>query len=322
MRIEHDLKAAGIPCEVVNTAGVRSWIGFWTALVRYALRGWTFHFHTNGHNRKSWLLALACGMVGNLAGGACILTLHSGIAPVWLAAAGALRCALVRFTCLHYTRIIGVNAPIRDALVSLEIPAERIDVMPAFLGIERSQAALDPAVLSWMRARRPLLSTALFFRPEYGFEVLVEAIGRLRESRTSIGCIVMGGSDDRTAAERLLRERGLEQNVLLLGDIDHEACLAVMAASDVFVRATLEDGDSISVREALSLGTPVVASRVGTRPVGAMLFEPGDATELAARIELALAGGNEGRPAAGASNIDRLLHIYEEAISGMDYAAA
>jgi glycosyltransferase involved in cell wall biosynthesis len=260
-------------------------------------------------------------MVGNL-GSACILTLHSGIAPAWLASAPALRRALVRFTCLHYTRIVGVNTAIRDALVALEIPAERIDVLPAFLGIERREASLDPAVLSWMRARRPLLSTALFFRPEYGFEVLVEALARLRESHPLLGCIVMGSGDDRSAAERVLRERGLEQSVLLLGDVGHDCCLAVMAASDVFVRATFEDGDSISVREAISLGTPVVASRVGTRPAGTILFEPGNAAELAAQIKLALGDGKEGHPAERAAGIDRLLRIYEQATSEMDYAAA
>ena len=71
--------------------------------------------------------------------------------------------------------------------------------------------------------------------------------------------------------------------------MDHEACLALISACDVFLRPTLEDGDSISVREALSLGVPVVASRVGTRPAGAILFQPGDVEEMVAKIELAMA---------------------------------
>src|SRR5262249_38091919 len=137
----------------------------------------------------------------------------------------------------------------------------------------------------WIASRRPLLSTVLFFRPEYGFDVLLAALRRLHDTHPDFGCLVMGSGDARDSAERDVRAAGLAGNVLFLGDVDHEKCLRVMAACDVFVRPTLEDGDSISVREALSLGVPVVASRVGTRPPGAILFRPGDSAELAACIE-------------------------------------
>ena len=72
MRIEQDLRAVGVECAVLNTADVRSWPAFCLALLRYAIDGWTFHLHTNGHNRNSWLIALACGLIGNK----CVLTLH------------------------------------------------------------------------------------------------------------------------------------------------------------------------------------------------------------------------------------------------------
>jgi glycosyltransferase involved in cell wall biosynthesis len=64
-----------------------------------------------------------------------------------------------------------------------------------------------------------------------------------------------------------------------------------MARSSVFVRPTLRDGDSISVREAKALGLPVVASNVGTRPEGTLLFEAGDVDGLVQRIENAVHRG-------------------------------
>src|SRR6476660_9181619 len=39
-------------------------------LVRFAHHGWTFDVHTNGHNAKSWAIALACGAVAQLGPGA------------------------------------------------------------------------------------------------------------------------------------------------------------------------------------------------------------------------------------------------------------
>ena len=122
----------------------------------------------------------------------------------------------------------------------------------------------------------------------------------------------MGSGEQRAEAERRIREAGLEENVLLLGDVDHDTCLALMSASDVFVRPTLEDGDSISVREALSLGVPVVASRIGTRPAGAILFQPGDVEEMLSKVELAMAADERRRSARGAGCMDRLMEIYQQ----------
>jgi len=163
-----------------------------------------------------------------------------------------------------------------------------------------------------MGRHQPLLSAALFFRPEYGFDLLATAIARLRLRYPSVGCLVMGTGEQRDEAEQRIHETGLEDNVLMLGDVNHDACLALMSASDVFVRPTLEDGDSISVREALSLGVPVVASRTGTRPAGTILFQPGDVGEMLSKVELAMAMENDGdAPVAGC--MDRLMEIYQQA---------
>jgi glycosyltransferase involved in cell wall biosynthesis len=151
----------------------------------------------------------------------------------------------------------------------------------------------------------------LFFRPEYGFDLLVACLARLSRLYPSFGCLVMGSGEQRAEAGRRVREAGLEQSVLLLGDVNHEECLSLMSACDVFLRPTLEDGDSISVREAQALGVPVVASRVGTRPAGAILFRPGDVDQMLAAISSALVV-KRGSQTQSAGCTDRLLEIYRE----------
>ena len=49
--------------------------------------------------------------------------------------------------------------------------------------------------------------------------------------------------------------------------------VAVYAKTDVFVRPSITDGDSVSIRECLSLGVPVIASNAVSRPPECILFE-------------------------------------------------
>ena len=309
--LQRQLTSAGVTCRVLDTSTVRPGPGFILAILRHAIGGWTLHFHTNGHNGKSWVLALACGLCGQFRSGS-ILTLHSGMLPGYLQSASPGRRFLAAFTCRLYRQVICVNPLIKGALLSLGVESRRLQVLPAFLSLRRSGVTLDPGLLAWIGRHRPLFSTVLFFRPEYGFDVLVAGLDRLGRLHPSFGCLVMGSGEQRAEAEKQIRDVGLEANVLMLGDVDHDSCVTLMSVCDVFLRPTLEDGDSISVREALTLGVPVVASRAGTRPPGAMLFHPGDPDEMAAKIEIALEA-NRGGHHRQSGCMDRLMEIYAQA---------
>jgi len=308
--IHRQLLAAGEECGILDTSRIRPGVRFAGSLMRRVCAGWTLHLHTNGHNLRSWLVALFCAVTGRVSGG-CILTLHSGMAPAYLNDCGPARGTLASIACRLSKRVICASAAIREAVLQLGVTADRAEVMPAFVGTPGLKVALNPSLLHWMRDHRPVLSTVLFFRPEYGFDLLVDALGRLRASYPTMGCLVMGSGEDRSVAEKLVRNAGLEDCIRMPGDLDHETCLSLISASDVFVRPTREDGDSISVREAISLGVPTVASSVGTRPAGTLMFPRGDVEAMAARIEQALTT-QHGTQERFADCVDRLMEIYRE----------
>jgi len=308
------LLKVGIPCRVLNISpaafksdryiSIRGPLHFMILLLRHSLKGWSFHVHINGHNAKSWLVALAAGLAGVIGRGA-MLTIHSGMSPAYLNDHRG-RQLLAWTTCRFYRQIIAVNSEIKDVLRSLSVPEARVEILPAFLPTPAALPELPADFTSWSRAHHPVISTALFFRPEYGFDLLVAAISELRKKHPRLGCVVMGDSESRPA--------GLPQHMLAIGDLAHESCLAVVARSDLFIRATLSDGDAISVREAIALGTPVVASDVVSRPAGTVCFRTGDASDLAEKIESVLAGGVP-HPAVSSqpegNAIQRLLELYE-----------
>jgi glycosyltransferase involved in cell wall biosynthesis len=90
--------------------------------------------------------------------------------------------------------------------------------------------------------------------------------------------------------------------------------MRMMSVSDLFLRTTLHDGDSISVREALYLGIPVIATDNSMRPDGVVLIPASDPIALQQAIENCLmndaaqisSGEN------GEENIEAVLNLYKE----------
>jgi glycosyltransferase involved in cell wall biosynthesis len=259
-------------------------------LGRHVWNGWSLQVHTNGHNSKSWAIALVCGVAGQFGPGAA-LTLHSGIAPAYIRSAPKWMRGVIRFACRRYSEVICVNSEIAAAVGGLGLRAERIQITPAFLPIEVPDVAVPREIEDWMRKHSPVITSTMFFRPEYGFELLVNAVERLKQTYPTVGCLVMGTGEDREQASALVANKGLSDAIALCGDLHHELCLVLMARSAAFVRPTFRDGDSISVREAVALGVPVVASNVGTRPDGVRLFEAGDVDGLVERLDGVLREG-------------------------------
>ena len=283
--LEERSVAAGIATRVINSN--RAGLKLIAQVFLHACRGWTVHFHTNGHNSRSWLLAGICGLASRIGPGG-MLTLHSGMVPAYVRSASPLQRLFARFVCSLYRRVICVSVAIRTAITSLGVRITRTELSEAYLGVQATGAPLDPELENWIRAHAPVLCTALFFRPEYGFDVLLAALRELRGTHPLIGCVVMGDSDHRGNAQRAVSAAGLQSHVLLAGDLRHSDCVNLIARCNVFVRPTLEDGDSVSVREAVGLGVPVVASEVGTRPPEAILFPCGDPAGLSAKVRLAI----------------------------------
>ena len=91
-----------------------------------------------------------------------------------------------------------------------------------------------------------------------------------------------------------------------------------IAGARALLRTTLYYGDAISVREALWLGTPVIATDNGMRPEGVCLIPPGDPEGLLRAIGQCLGEGpgrGEGPGAPGEANEENLravLRLYQE----------
>jgi glycosyltransferase involved in cell wall biosynthesis len=249
------------------------------ALARAAAERRLVHVHTSGASPKSWLVALGAGRARLPGSPSPLLTVHSGLAPGWLAG-GRERRELARAACAGFGRVVTVSRAIAAAIEGAGVAPERLAVLPAFLAAGVVPGAPPRRFAALRQARAPLFCAALAPTPTYGEGTLLEAFTAVRAAAPNAALAVFGPGTERGAAAAL----GLRGGVLALGELDHGSALGVVAASDAFVRPTIADGDALSVREALALGRPVVASAVGDRPPGCLLFRAGDAAALAARM--------------------------------------
>ena len=286
-------------------------LGLATTILSHVRRGFTPHVHTNGHNRRSWLVLLGCAAVAAAGGRRAVVSLGSGSMPAFVEAAGPSMRALAHAALSAVSAVIVRNHRARETLQAFGVPPQKLVVLPGFYGVAAEEIGRPSAdVASFRRQHDPLIGAISSLGPEYGIALLLDAAARLRPKYPRLGLVLLG-------PDRL--DDGCPRWALPVGECERPALLAAMQMLDVFVRPTYFDGDASSVREALALGVRVVASDTDFRPEGVGRFPCGDADALAGAIEASLA-----RPATrvASTSLSALLALYDRlALDGVPPAA-
>lgn len=278
-----DIGKGGNEAEDIVPAGTPP--RFAAALAHACSFGNLVHLHTSGANPKSWLLIAAVGFAARTAGLRSVVTFHSGHGPKYLSTPA--RAFFARFSLSPYDRVVCVNREISLALSRIGAATGRHVLAPAFGREGLVPGDLPQTLVAPLREGRQLVTAMLAPGRDYGEAELLDAFATIHSRHPSTTLVLYGPGTDSLQTRTAIHRSGAGP-VITLGAIERQRALALLQASTLFVRPTRVDGDAVSVREALALGTPVVATRVGHRPEGVLLCDAGDAAALADAMDHAL----------------------------------
>jgi glycosyltransferase involved in cell wall biosynthesis len=191
-------------------------------------------------------------------------------------------------------RALAISDSVKEfAVARMGFQAADVEVLPYPLP-KHSWTTPTPAQVKAVRARydipngSAIVGAVTRFYPSKGIEHLVRAFPAVLRHAPDARLMLIGQGPQEERLRARARELGIADRVIFAG-FQREAH-AFVAAFDVAVTPSIEEGFGLVALEAQALGVPVVASRVGGLPEivldgrTGLLVEPADASALAGAI--------------------------------------
>jgi teichuronic acid biosynthesis glycosyltransferase TuaC len=203
---------------------------------------------------------------------------------------------LLRYTLLKADRVIAVCQALKDAMIQLQIPGEKIAVIPNGVDISKFHPIPREEARSRLNIphRRVILSVGSLI-PVKGYDLLLKALKTVVQEfgETNVYLVIAGEGPSRGKIENLASSLGLSEYVRLLGAVPHNELNVWYNVADLFCLASSREGWPCVLLESLACGTPVVATDtwgvpelISSETIG--LLTQRDERDMAEKIHLAL----------------------------------
>ena len=174
---------------------------------------------------------------------------------------------MIQWTARQADASIGVCAALMDVLGDLGIEPARLHVMRNGVDLKRFR----PLPQAQMRAElgidgAPLLLSVGHLIERKGHHVAIDALAALRATHPGARLVIAGEGEERERLLQRARERGVADQVRLVGSVPNTELLRWYSAADALVLASSREGWANVLLEAMACGTPVVATRIWGTP--------------------------------------------------------
>ena len=183
--------------------------------------------------------------------------------------------------------LIAVSAALRDVLVQLGAPDDKVTVLRNGVETDLFHPPADrQATRDALGLTGPTLISVGGLIERKGHHRTIEAMSQLPE----FALIVVGEGPERDHLSALIAARGLGSRVRLLGPRPHRDLPALYGAADASVLASSREGWANVLLESMACGTPVVAANIWGNPevvrqkAGGIIYEPNTPDGIAAGV--------------------------------------
>jgi teichuronic acid biosynthesis glycosyltransferase TuaC len=170
---------------------------------------------------------------------------------------------LIRGAFAGAAALITVSAALKDALIALGAPADKITVLRNGVDTALFHPPEDREALrrDLGLTRKTLISVGLLVDRK-GHHRTIEAMGKLPD----FDLLIAGEGPERDRLTALIARLGLTDRVSLLGARPHAELPGLYGAADASVLASSREGWANVLLESMACGTPVVASNIPGNP--------------------------------------------------------
>jgi glycosyltransferase involved in cell wall biosynthesis len=158
--------------------------------------------------------------------------------------------------------IIAVSQALKEALVALGLPGEKITVLRNGVDLVLFHQGARDATRAKLGVYGPVLLSVGHLIERKGHDLVIGALPRLQRYIL----LIAGEGPERPRLERLAAELKVSDRVRFLGAVPHSELHGIYAAADALVLASSREGWPNVLLESMACGTPVVASNVWGNP--------------------------------------------------------
>jgi glycosyltransferase involved in cell wall biosynthesis len=196
------------------------------------------------------------------------------------------------YVCRRASYLTCVSENMRQAMEQMGIRDKRIEVFP--MGVEEAFFEVGKSRGPGLNNEGPVILSNRNLQPLYNVSHLIRAIPRVLKEEPHARFLIAGDGQERAALEKEAGLLGISSSLQFLGKVPHEEILQLLAAADIYVSTSLQDGASVSLLEAMAAGvfpvvTDIPANREWIREKeNGFLVVPNDEVGLARKIVAAI----------------------------------
>jgi glycosyltransferase involved in cell wall biosynthesis len=191
-----------------------------------------------------------------------------------------LKNTAMKFAFKNAAAVIGVSEELCDRINKIGVSKEKIHHIPGYISPPNIKIYTPTEIDEFYNNKFPKLITSGQIvknrNDTYGLWSLIDVIGQLSKYYKNIGLLIFAyeiiplGQEPYQLMGDYIKAKTLEKSILIYKS-NTEMWPSIKKA-DIFIRNTLIDGDANAIREAISLGVPVIASNCVRRPEPAITY--------------------------------------------------